>query len=136
MRSLALYNSFSGLKMRCKYTLSTNNWREDNSNSMQTLRSTPISPRNISHKVFTVEVDQAQFFGARALNVEPEPFQISLKPASSPSFLLMKILIFELEPTSSLRENLTRRASSLGLIFCEPKISPGPLSPSPGSFHL
>ena len=31
---------------------------------------------------------------------------------------------------------VTRPASSLGLIYCKPKIRPGPSSPSPGSFPL
>ena len=45
---------------------------------------------------------------ARALSVEPEgpePVKIALEPASSSSFLLIKMLKFELEPTSSLLEN-------------------------------
>ena len=33
-------------------------------------------------------------------------------------------------------KNQAHRASSLGLIYCKPKIRPGPSIPSPGSFHF
>ena len=36
---------------------------------------------------------------------EPEPVKIALEPASSPSFLPIKMLKFEFKPTSSLLEN-------------------------------
>ena len=53
-----------------------------------------------------VEVERAQFFRARAQasSVEPEPVKIALDPASSPSILLIKMLKFEFEPTTSLLE--------------------------------
>ena len=58
---------------------------------------------------------------------EPEPVQISLEPASSPGFLLIKMLILEFEPMGKLG------SSSMGLIYCEPKIRPGPQSPEANS---
>ena len=57
-----------------------------------------------------LEVEQAQFFRARA---ELEPVKIALEPASSPSFLLIKMQKFKDEPTSSLLEKVTCRASGL-----------------------
>ena len=36
---------------------------------------------------------------------EPEPVKIALKPALNLSFLLIKMLKFKFEPTSSLLEN-------------------------------
>ena len=59
------------------------------------------------------------------MSFEPESVQITLEPASSPSFLLIKMLKFKFEPTLSLIEVWARRASSLGLIYGEPKIGPG-----------
>ena len=59
-----------------------------------------------------LEVERAQIFWARTeleLRMsgpnEPEPVKIALEPASSPSFLLIKMLKFEFQPTSSLLEN-------------------------------
>ena len=58
-----------------------------------------------------LEVEQAQIFRARVeLELwvlrpnKPEPVQITLEPASSPSFLLIKMLKFEFELTSSVLE--------------------------------
>ena len=53
-----------------------------------------------------------------------ESVKITFK-ASSHSFLLIKLLKFEFEPTLS-----------PGLIYCELKILPGSSSPSLGSYHL
>ena len=61
---------------------------------------------------YQLEVERAQFFQARAelepwvsSPNEPEPVKIALEPASSPSYLLIRMLKFEFEPTSSLLEN-------------------------------
>ena len=58
------------------------------------------------------EVERAQFCWARAeiklwvsSLAEPEPVKISLKPALSSSFSLIKMAKFELEPTSSFSVN-------------------------------
>ena len=55
-----------------------------------------------------------------------EPVKITLEPASSPSFLLIKLLKFEFQPTSSISENWACQAMSQRLIYCEPKIQPEP----------
>ena len=59
----------------------------------------------------------------RAQNLRAEPVQITLEPASSPSFLLIKMLKFEFEPTTSLLEILARRA--WGLFTVSQKLDPG-----------
>ena len=90
-----------------------------------------------------IEVERAQFFRARAelkLQVsspdKPEPAKISLKPAMSPILLYIKTVKFKLQPALRFSEIQACWASSLGLIYCKPKIRPGPSSSSPGSFHL
>ena len=54
-----------------------------------------------------VEVERAQVseleLGVLSLS-EPEPVQITLEPAASPSFLVIKMLKFDFEPTLSLLE--------------------------------
>ena len=57
---------------------------------------------------------------------EPEPMINTIKPASSPSLSFIKTGNFKLEPSPSFLKNQARRASSQGLIYCEPKIRPGP----------
>ena len=84
-------------------------------------------------------MEQANFFQARAkLELrgsspkEPMPLKDTIKPALSLSLPLIKTGIFMLKPTSSFK----KADLSLGLIYCKPKIRPGPSSPSLGSFHL
>ena len=58
------------------------------------------------HSLSYLEVEQAQQFRAWVLSQdESEPAQMSLEPALSPSFLLIKTTKFKLEPASSFSEN-------------------------------
>ena len=70
-----------------------------------------------------VEVERAQYFGARVelklWGSSPKPVKNSLEPASSPSFSLKKL---EISTSSLLWAFLNSGSSSLGLIYCEPKI--------------
>ena len=88
-----------------------------------------------------LEVERVHFFRAQdelelwgSSQAEPEPMKNTIETASSLSCI--KTGKFNLEPNSRFFKNQALWASSLGLIYCELKIRPGPSSPSPGSFHL
>ena len=62
--------------------------------------------------IWALEVEQAQIIWAGAelellvsSLIESKPVKIALEPALSSSFLLINMLKFEFEPTSSLLEN-------------------------------
>ena len=57
-----------------------------------------------------MEEDRAQFFRARAVDVEP--VQITLEPALSQSVTLIQMLIFEFDPILSLLGNKARSTSN------------------------
>ena len=65
---------------------------------------------------------------------EPKPMKNTIELASSLSFSFIKKWKLRARACSELFEK--PGLSSLELIYCEPKIRPGPSSPSPGSFPL
>ena len=62
---------------------------------------------------------------ARALSVEPEPIEIALEPSSSQSFLLIRMLKFEFEPTSSLLKIRLAEPRAWGLFTESQNFGPG-----------